>query len=229
MPRHWKSAVWVASLAFLGWRASACSSDSGGPAPDFTVSVDTPAATTLGTQVVLHVHLTSTGDSGTVTLNVTGADTTWTLTPPVGPVTLGLNGQTTANFTIAIPTNGDPAPTGHSINIDAAIGSLHHGAATSLTVGNEFIIPILRGVAGHWPFANRDTFHLNAGTVLTFRNDDTLNHIIHSNGGVGIAHQSTGGVGTPPGGTYSQTSNGTGGTLITCHSHIADTLVILVP
>jgi plastocyanin len=230
MSRHWKSAAWVAAIAVLGWRASACGSDSGGgPAPDFTVVVDTPAATTLGTQVLVHVHLTSIGDSGTVALTVTGADTTWTVTPPVGPVTLSLNGQTTANVTIAIPTNGGPAPTGRAISIGATIGSHQHGAATAITVANEFVIPIVRGSAAHWPYPNRDSLFVNAGTVVTFRNDDTLSHIIHSNGGVGIAHQSIG-VGTIPGGTYSQTAAGpSGSTLITCHSHPADTLRIVVP
>src|ERR1041384_2779471 len=53
-----ESAAGVSAIAVLGWRASAFGSDSGGgPAPDFTVVVDTPAATTLGTQGLVHGHL----------------------------------------------------------------------------------------------------------------------------------------------------------------------------
>ncbi|HTI03923.1 MAG TPA: hypothetical protein VL549_01290 [Gemmatimonadales bacterium] len=229
-----KSILWFAAMAVLAWRASACSSDSGGPAPDFTVSVDTPTATTLGTQVVLHVHLTSiAGDTGIVTFNVTGAPSSWTVAPPVSPVTLTANGQATGNVTIDIPTNGDPAAAGQSVTVEAILGTLHHSAASRVTVANEFVIPLLRGATAggsHWPFANGTTLHLNNGTLVTFQNGDTLAHIIHSNGGIGIAHQSTGGVGTPPGGTYGQTaSGGPGSTRITCHSHLADTLVIAIP
>ena len=232
MSRGSKLSLWIAAIAFLGWRASACSSNSSGPAADFTVAVDTPTATTLGTQVVLHVHLASTGDSGDVVLHVTGADTSWDVTLPVGPVTLTTNGQKSANVLIAVPTNGASAPTGRSVTVDAAIGSLHHSAATSVTVANQLVIPIQRGAgagtASHWPFANSTTFHLNAGTMVTFRNDDTLGHIIHSNGAIGIAHQAIGSP-TLPGDTYSQTTSGSGSALVTCHSHVADTLFFAIP
>lgn len=229
MSRGWRSAIWLGAVAFLGWRASACSSNSGGPAPDFAVSVDTPTATTLGTQVVLHVHLTSTGDSGSVVFSVSGADTSWDVALPVGPVTLTANGQKSANVIIAIPSNGVAAPTGHTVTVDAAIGSLHHSAATSVTIANQFIIPLVRG--DHFGTLSTDTVHVNVGTTLTFRNDDTLAHIIHTSGAIaGLPHQSTSGGGTIPGGTYNNTISGTGTDWVSCHTHPGvDSVRVSVP
>jgi len=207
-------------------------SSTGGSNPDFTVSASNPAATTLGTSDTIHVHLVSTDLAASVTLTVTGAPATWTVTPPASPVNLTANGQANADVIIAIPTNGDAAASGQTLTVHASGGGHDHTGTATVTVANQFIIPVLRGATAggsHWPWPNNTTFHLNAGTVVVFRNDDSTSHLIHSNGAIGIAHQSTAGTGTAPGGTYEQTTSGFGTAIVNCHSHASDNINLIIP
>ena len=208
------------------------SSTGGGSNPDFAVSATNPAATTLGTSDTIHVHLVSTDLAASVTLTVTGAPATWTVTPPASPVNLTANGQANADVIIAIPTNGDAAASGQTLTVHASGGGHDHTGTATVTVANQFIIPVLRGATAggsHWPWPNNTTFHLNAGTVVVFRNDDSTSHLIHSNGAIGIAHQSTAGTGTAPGGTYEQTTSGFGTAIVNCHSHASDNINLIIP
>lgn len=231
-----KSRPWLGTIVVSGWILSACGSgNSTGANPDFRVSADTAAGTTLGTAVTVHVHLTSTGLAGVVSLSVTGAPGTWTVTPPSNPVNLTANGQTIADVVVTIPSNGDAAPSGRTLTIEATVASHSDTAQTVVTVANQFIAPIAVGAnsaGGHWGALAGTTIHLNTGTLLTFRNDDTTSHLIHAGTSLpGLQHQNTSGPGIAPGGTYDQTLTGTGTDLVYCHLHAtpADNIRITVP
>jgi hypothetical protein len=227
-----RSPLSISALVAATVAISACGGNSTGATTGFDLTVDTAAASTLGRSVTFHAHLVSHGSSGAVTLNVTGAPGTWTVTPSAA--TLPQNGQTTADVVVAIPSNGDAAPTGQSLAIEATVGALSDTARTAVTVANQYILPILQGAGsagGHWGTLALTTVHLNVGTMLTFRNDDTTAHLIHANATIaGLVHQNTGGPGTIPGGTYDQTLTGTGTDQVYCHSHTsADWIRITVP
>ena len=225
----------LVKVVVIGALLSSCGGDSTGSAPDFTITADPPAATTLGTANTLHVHLNSTGASGTVTFDVTGAPANWTITPPAGAVTLAANGQTTADLTVTIPSNGDAAAAGQTLTIAATIGSQTHQVQPVLTVANTYVATLVLGggsAGGHWGALALTTIHLNVGTMLRFHNADTTAHLIHAAGGVpGVVHQNTGGIGTPAGGNYDQTIAGTGSDVINCHNHgpTGDLINIAVP
>jgi hypothetical protein len=233
MASNWKSGAGLLGVAGLVYLVGSCGSGGGssGPAPDFSVSTDTAAVTTLGKQVTFHVHLTSIGLATSVTISVTGAPASWTVTPPASPVVLTANGQATADVLVAIPSNGAPAASGQALTVHADASSHSHTANTVVTVANQFIIPILRGALSstHWGSLGNTTIHLNTGTLLTFRNDDTTSHNIHVGSGLpGVQHQNTS-VTTPPAGTYDQTPTGTGSALVNCHTHVSESLTVAVP
>ncbi len=143
---------------------------------------------------------------------------------------LSANGQAIANVVVAIPSNGDAAPAGDTLAIEASIGADHHVAKAVVTVANEFVAPIHLGALSgtHWGSLSNDTIHLSVGTLVTFRNDDTTTHDIHASGVIGIAHQSVT-LGTLPGGTYQQTISSLGSDKIWCHFHTSDTLFFVIP
>jgi hypothetical protein len=224
-------AATISALAVVIGIGSSCGGSTDA-APDFSVTADTAAATTLGTQVTIHVHLASTGVSGPVTLTLTGADSTWTVTPPALPVNLTANGQASADVMVTIPSDGNAAPTGTTLTVDAVTGTHDHTATSLVTVANQFIIPIRLGatVGGtHWGVPSADTIRLRIGTQVLFRDDDSSGHIIHANpANIGLAHQGT----SSPifqGGTYAQSVTLSGLDRVTCHSHPTDTLVLYVP
>src|ERR1041384_437847 len=110
----WKHLVWLPGMAVTAWFVGGCGSkdSTGTPSPDYSVTADTAAPTTLGTSVTIHVHLTSSGASGPVTLSVTGAPASWTVTPPGAPVNLTANGSANANVQVTVPTTGAAAAGG---------------------------------------------------------------------------------------------------------------------
>lgn len=189
------------------------------PKRDFSVAAASVAPTTLGTVTTVSVTVTSTGASGPVTLVVSGAPATWAISTPPS-ATLAANGAVTIPVSITIPTNGDAATSGRTLTFAATVASTQHVATTSMTVANEVIVPIAMGaVAGtHWPAFAGVTTHIHVGTTLTFRNDDSVRHLIHANGNTGIAHQDPGGLGIASGATLSQTTVQMGESNISCHS-----------
>ena len=190
-----------------------------GPSPDFSVVAATVAPTTLGTVTTINVMVSSTGASGPVTLAVAGAPVTWEVTTP-SSATLAANGTATIPVSVTIPTNGDAATGGRTLSITATVASTQHIATTSMTVANEVVVPIAMGaVAGtHWPAFAGTTVHILVGTTLTFRNDDSVRHLIHANGVTGIAHQDPSGFGIASGASLSQTTTQMGEANISCHS-----------
>jgi len=220
--------------ALLGAAAFiACGGDSTGSNPSFTISADTAAPTTLGTEVAVHVLLTSTGGmTGPVTLAVAGLPASWGVTVPTG-LTLTANGQIPTGIDIQIPSNGDAAASGQTVKIAATSGSINDTARTVVTVTDEFVVPIKIGAnsaGGHWGALQNTTTHLRVGTMLSFRNDDTTSHIVHTNAHIpGILH---GNIGLPqaPGTKFSQVVGGTGNDVVYCHAHTAtDSLMFVVP
>src|SRR5438132_14208676 len=105
------------TVLVLAGLLAACG-DSSAPTPDFTIAVEAVAATTLGTQSTFDVSLTSIAFAGPVTLSVTGAPASWTVTISGGStVNLTANGNTTATVTVTIPSNGAAAPTGQTLTV----------------------------------------------------------------------------------------------------------------
>ena len=221
-------------LSLVATSLVACGSDSGGAdeTPDFTISADTAASTTLGTSTDIHLKLRSTGFAGPVTLAVQGLPDSWSASIPASPVDLAAGDSATVTATITIPSNGAAAAGGQALSIQATAGDLAHSAGTQLTVQNEYVVHLLLGGASgaHWAAAAHGQ-HLNVGTTLTVKNDDTTSHIIHSNiTALGFPHQETGGVGIIPGGTFSAELTSVGSGTIACHTHShTDTLGVSVP
>jgi hypothetical protein len=213
----------LSGFAFLLSLATACtSSDSNNElttAPDFSVAVGSAAATTLGSETSFDVTLTSSNFAGPVTLAVSGAPASWTVTIPGNPVTLTSNGNAIVTVTVSIPTDGDPAPAGLALTVDATGTPGTHGGNTAVTVANEVLIPIASGtdVGQHWGALAGTTITIKVGTTITVRNDDATIHRVHYNSGVtGLAHEQTD---LATGDSYSQTAAGSGTTVLSCHDH----------
>jgi plastocyanin len=220
------SALRLSGFAFLLSLGTACSSSDSNnesTAPDFSVAVGAAAATTLGSETTFDVTLTSSNFAGPVTLVVSGAPASWTVTIPGNPVTLTSNGNAIVTITVSIPTDGDPATAGQALTVDATGTPGTHSGNTSVTVANEVIVPIASGtdVGPHWGALAGTTLSIKVGTTITVRNDDATLHRVHYDAGVsGLAHQQNDmGIGE----SYSQTATGMGTTKLSCHIHGHDT------
>src|SRR6185503_18295029 len=119
---------------------------------------------------------------------------------------------------VTIPSNGTPAPTGRPLTVKVTGSSGSVTENTALDVANEFVLSIVGGTNAHWGAIEGTTVTLKAGTLLRVRNDHTDNHIVHTNGGIGMQHQATVGVGTQPGQSYTATVT-VGSDQIECHTH----------
>ncbi|HVX88764.1 MAG TPA: hypothetical protein VG940_07555 [Gemmatimonadales bacterium] len=221
-------------LTLLLSSLAACESDGSASddTPDFTIAADTAAPTTLGTASDVDVTLRSTGYAGPVTLAVLGLPASWSAALSDTTVDLPAGDSVTVSLTVTVPSNGAAAAGGQSFSVQATGGALQHSAGTRLTVADEFVIHVLAGASAgaHWS-ATAHGPHLNVGTTLTIKNDDTTSHLIHSNiTGLGFPHQEIAGGGIPPGGTFSAALTSVGAGTIACHSHShTDTLSVVVP
>ncbi len=224
----------AALLTLLLSSLAACGSDGSASddTPDFTIAADTAAPTTLGTASDVDVTLRSTGYTGPVTLTVLGLPASWSAALSDTTVDLPADDSVTVSLTVTVPSNGAPAAGGQSFSIQATGGALQHSAGIRLTVADEFVIHLLAGASAgpHWS-AGAHGAHLNVGTTLTIKNDDTTAHIIHSNiSALGFPHQDLGGGGIAPGGTFSAALTSVGSGTIACHTHShTDTLGVTVP
>lgn len=211
--------------------AAACGGNATGPATVFSISIpQQPAATTLGTSVSFPVQVKPTGFNGTLGLTVSGAPASWNvrIIPSTIDIFVGDTATQTATVTISIPTNGDAAPSGQQIAVTAAAPTAEHVATATVTVANEYILPIASGVGAtgeHWSSALGGVLSLRSGVKLTIRNDDAIAHQVHTNGAIP-------GFPTQPapmatGGTYSNTL-GVGRDDIYCQLHGNTTGVLTV-
>lgn len=185
-----------------------------------TVSVEmTPptASNTLGTTTHFNVKITSNGYAGTVNLSAAGGAGDWSKSFP-SSITLTLGQTQNINFDVGVATNGSAATAGATLTFSATIGSMGPVSDTStLTIANEYILPIANGVdAGpHW--GNLTNLTLRNGSTFTIRNDDATAHQIHaSNGIAGLIHQTAT---MSTGQSYSVVLGSTGTDTIYCHVH----------
>ncbi len=165
------------------------------PTAAFTVTVAPPTATTiLGTATTFTVALDAQHFSGPIALTASGAPASWTvaIAPPTVNVVDGV--PATATVTVTIPPNGDAAPTGQALTINAtsSVAGAEVGTA-ALTVAKEYAIAIAAGTGGgntHFGAMNGGLVRVKAGTLVHIRNADTTAHRIHSGGGIGgFPHQ----------------------------------------
>lgn len=209
----------------------ACSTgNSTAPTGDFTVTAGLAAAATLGTTDTFHVTVQSTnGFAGQVLLTFAGVPPDWVVSLSQNPVTVAANGSAGSTVSITIPTNGTPKPAGDTVTVRGTGFSRNHTALTTVTVTNEMIIPIVLGAdtLKHFGSFSSATVHLNTGTTISVLNQDTTPHLIHYDGGLGLAHQAIG-PGLSQGQKYSQVVSVTGSDILRCHLHAAVDSVILV-
>lgn len=190
------------------------------PAHTYSVAVEptSGSATTLGTQISFAVTVSANQFSGAVSLSATGALTGWDVTFSPSTVSVADGAPATAVMTISIPSNGEAAPFGAMLTVkgDASIGQM--SASTTLTVANEFLIPIADGTGNgaHFGALAGTTVHIKPGIKLRFMNFDTVSyHQIHASSSL-IPHQS---MGMSAGMEYSVTVNNVGGEQVYCHAH----------
>lgn len=216
----------VVPLLLLGAFLLSCSSDSPNPAgstnpSDYGVIAGAVGPTTLGTQVTFTITLTSAGFTGHVALQVLGAPTSWQVSITDSTRELSANGTATTTVTVTIPTNGAPAADGDTLTVEATSSLGTRRGITMVTVVNEYVVPIADGVGtgAHWGALAGTTVHLNTGTRLTIRNDDTSGHNIHTGGTIpGFPHQNTATL-LATGEAYSNVLTGSGMDEFYCHTH----------
>ena len=166
------------------------------PAATYSLAVTPPtAATTLGTDTTFTVTVDPQHWSGPITLAATGVPATWNvqITPATLTVTDGV--AATATVRVTVPSNGDAAPTGATLAIDATSTAAGARSATaSLTVAKTLIVTIGNpvGTGTHFGARNGSLLRVKSGTRLEIQNDDGTAHRIHTGGGIGgFIHQPT--------------------------------------
>lgn len=174
-------------------------------------------STTLGTSTRFTVKITSNNFAGTVNLASSGGPADWTKTLP-STVTLTSGQVQNVNFDVTVAPNGSAATAGAALTVSATINSMSPVTDSStLTVANEYILPIANGVGtgAHWGALTNLT--LRNGSTFTIRNDDGIPHQIHAGGVIaGVAHQAAM---MNTGQSYSVVLGGTGTDTIYCHVH----------
>jgi hypothetical protein len=196
----------------------------------------TPAAQTgsLGTQHRYFVKVRSCAASGMVTLGAGGAPASWTTTLDPASLTLASGAVGVALFNVAVPTSGDAG----LVPFDFAAtnnATAYHGGAT-LDIANEWILHFAPdGTGSDLSLHNfPSTLSIKVGAKIRLISDDTTAyHLIHADGGGGLVHQSTAGVGLGAGEEYDMTITSVTGIPghIYCHSHAFPpvTTVTIVP
>lgn len=197
------------------------SGGSGGPMlhPDFTVTAQLDSAnTTLGVSHQVTATVTpADGFTGAVALTTTGLPNGWTFQAQNATIT-GAQ-PVMVQGTLNVPTNTTAGMV--SFDLQASGGGKMHSAALSILVKGELIIHIAQGVATN---NNSTAFGPNPtavpfvppGTKVTWINDDTIAHRIHSDNGNGFNHEPDN---MNPGESYSVTITGSGGYDYHCHIH----------
>jgi plastocyanin len=164
------------------------------------------------------------GFNGNVVYSVDGLPTgaTATFDPAAGII----SAATTVKLTIK--TAGDATVgANNALNVKAVSGTISGAAPLTLSVLAELLVSIPKGVdIGTSAAPNLTAFGAQSiptifvapGTKVTFVNDDTINHEIHSDGTLGIAHEG-GPLQANAANTYTQTFNGKGTFNFRCHIH----------
>ena len=187
--------------------------------PDFAVTATLDATqTTLGLTHQATITLTpSDGFTGAVAIQATGLPSGWTF--QAQNATISSAQPLMVSGTLHVPTN--TAAGDVSFQLQATGGGKMHNAMLSITVKGEYIIHIAQGVA---TTNNPTAFGPNPtavplvppGTKITWINDDTIAHRIHSDNGNGFNHEPDN---MNPGESYSVVVTGTGNYDYHCHIH----------
>jgi plastocyanin len=150
------------------------------------------------------------------------AGVTATFDPPSAMV----SALTTTTLTLKTSSDFKPA-TGIALKIKGTSGTIEGIAPLTLDVTAELLVRIAKGVAiGTNAAPNLTAFGAQSiptifvapGTKVTFVNDDTINHEIHSDGTLGVKHEG-GPLTANAGNAYTQTFNGAGTFNFRCHIH----------
>lgn len=188
-------------------------------APGTVSIVMTPpsASKTLGTTTRFTVQLTSNDFAGTVNLAASGGPNDWTKALP-SSVALTSGQVQNVNFDVTIAPNGSAATAGASLTVSATISGMSPVTDSStLTVANEYILPIASGVGtgAHWGTLTNLT--LRNGSTFTIGNDDGTPHQVHASATItNLAHQVAS---MNQGQSYSVVLGSTGTDTIYCHVH----------
>jgi plastocyanin len=186
-----------------------------GVEPSYSLTMTPPqVATTLGTESHYTITLASTNFTGPVSLSVSGLPADWMATFEPTAVTMPLDGTTTVDLTITVPTTAAGATTQIGVNASAAPGT--HEASAQLAVANEYIMTIGDGT-GTGAHAFPSNLQLKLGATLRIMDADTgTPHRIHSDGGDGFPHQDAS---MEAGQEYAVTPGDLGGYRFYCHDH----------
>lgn len=198
----------------------------GGPPPAtpmVTATVDMPTVSTeLGTTQILTYTLTSVnGFAGSVAVTPTVLDSTstpvtdWTLTPAPASVTLAADGTATVALTVMIPT--DNVALTPTLHLGLASTAAAVDVTSAFTVLNQVTIVIDAGTGTAAPHvglpAANSQIKIHAGASIVFHNGDSIQHVIHGDGGIPHENTALGLAGTDY--TVTPTDDGTW----YCHDH----------
>ncbi len=156
-------------------------------APDFTATM-TPAtlSTALNSETRYTLTLESSNFEGPVTLTATGVPATWTTSFEPSTVAMALDGTTTVQLVVQVPSNGEAMTA--TLGVEASGSPGTKVVSSQLVVANELTVVIPSGTAtGGHQFPGR--IDLKLGATLKVINSDGTLHRIHSDGGAGFPHQ----------------------------------------
>jgi plastocyanin len=165
------------------------------------------------------------GLTGVVALELSGAPAGVTAAfEPPGVMLSGAPAQ--VQMTLKAASDAQPK-TGYALSVKAVSGAISAVTPLTLDVAAELLVVVQKGVAlgtsaqpnllafGASP---TPTFYIAPGTKVTWVNQDSVNHRVHSDGTLGIAHEG-GDLMANSANTYSDTFTGTGTFSYRCHIH----------
>jgi hypothetical protein len=175
--------------------------------PRIQGSVDkTAVSTELGKTETVTVTVTSMdGFAGSVnvtpsllngTTPVTAAG--WTVTANPTSVNLTAGGTATVQLSVKIPT--DAAALTPTLKVDLAGGAATAAVDSAFTIAKILTLDIEAGTGTGAPHtklpAPNAPIRIRTGTQLIFHNSDTIQHVIHGDGGIPHENTALGGAGT---------------------------------
>lgn len=195
--------------------------------PRVTAAVDkTTVMTELKSTNMVTVTVTGVdGFSGAVNLTAKAVDATnapitgWTVALDTQSVTLTENGTATAVVTLTIPS--DSRTLSGSVVVDATSSAGTESVTSAVTAAKQVTLDVT--------VTNNDCVYpgnvsVVSGTVVRFNNKNTVNFVIHSDGGaLGVPHQGPGGGQSPddpvtePNTAYARTTTASGAFGWYCH------------
>lgn len=139
------------------------------------------------------MFLTSDRYAGNVALSVEGLPSTWSGSfDPSDSVTIAADGTANVMLNVIVPQAAEATTATITVRATPSPPSVSRTRTASMTVQNEFVIRIAAGTgSGNHGFPA--AVFLRPGARLTWRNDDSTEHIIHGDGI--IPHQNVSGAG----------------------------------